>query len=290
MNYRYKGRLPQELCAAYETDAEPFPTQAVTFPDRPPCIPEIGLLRQLLFPRSWNAGELVDDPSAVRDYLNELGQLLCQGIEPYAASCLEEVVTPTLDQLPAIRASVKTDVEAAYKGDPAAKSYTEVIRAYPGLRATMVQRFAHQLYEAEQPVYARELTEAAKSETGIDIHPGANIGDYCFIDHGTGVVIGETATIGEWVRIYQNVTLGALHFEQDENDAHALAKGYKRHPDVGDNVVIGAGSKLLGPIDIGDHVSVGANTWITDDLPPHTTVYIDGQPAQKRRYMTEQTD
>lgn len=290
MNYRYKGRTPHELSAAYEADTDPFPTTAVTFPDRRPSVPEIGILRELMFPRCWNAGELVEDPGAVRERFNELGQLLCQGIEPYSPECLEEVVTPTLDRIPAIRESVKTDVEAAYKGDPAAKSYTEVIRAYPGLKATMVQRFAHELYKEDQPVYARELTEAAKSETGIDIHPGAEIGDYCFIDHGTGVVIGETATIGEWVRIYQDVTLGALHFEEDEDDAHALAKGYKRHPDVGNNVVIGAGSKLLGPIKIGDHVSVGANTWITEDLPAHTTVYIDGQPAQKRRYKQKQSD
>ncbi len=121
----------------------------------------------------------------------------------------------------------------------------EIIRSYPGFMAILVQRVAHTLYEAGASEYARELTEYAKTETGIDIHPGAEIGDYFFIDHGTGVVIGETTTVGEWVRLYQDVTLGALHFEADESDEHRLKKGYKRHPDIGDHVVIGAGTKVL---------------------------------------------
>jgi serine O-acetyltransferase len=147
----------------------------------------------------------------------------------------------------------------------------------------LTQRVAHVLYEEGAPEYARELTEHAHSETGIDIHPGAAIGEYCFIDHGTGVVIGETATIGDWVRIYQDVTLGVLHFEDDSDDDHMLRKDYKRHPDIGDNVVIGAGTKVLGPISIGDRVSIGANSWVTESIPDDTHVYVSDHPEQERK-------
>jgi serine O-acetyltransferase len=283
MDYSYDGTAHRELVAAYAADSEPCPTQTATFPERNASIEEVDILRALLFPRCWNAAELLEDERAVRARLERLGRLFCHGIQPYSPDCLSEVVTPALDALPRIREQLQSDVEAAYKGDPAAKSYTEVIRSYPGLHAITVQRVAHMFYEAGQPVYARELTEAAKSHTGIDIHPGAEIGEHFFIDHGTGVVIGETATVGDWVRIYQDVTLGALHFEEDEDDERALKKGYKRHPDIGDNVVIGAGSKILGPITVGDHVSIGANTWVTEDVPDHTAVFVSDHPEQERK-------
>lgn len=289
MDYDYEGTAHRDLVAAYAADTEPFPTQSATFPERRAPIEEMEVLRELLFPQCWNAPNLLGDEGAVHERIEDLGTLFCRGVEPYDPACLSDVVTPVLDGLPAIREQLKTDIEAAYKGDPAARNYTEVIRAYPGFQAIMVQRVAHQLYTAGGPVYARELTEAAKSVTGIDIHPGATIGEYFFIDHGTSVVIGETATIGDWVRIYQDVTLGALHFEEDEDDDHALKKGYKRHPDIGDNVVIGAGSKILGPISIGDHVSIGANTWITEDVDDHTTVFISKHPEQKRKQIEPDT-
>lgn len=283
MEYVYDGTAHQGLSGAYAADEDPFPTQAATFPDRQAPSEEVRLLRELFFPYCWNAAELVENEAAVLEHIEALGNLFCQGIQPYEPTCYNEVVTPIIDHLPAIRKQLKFDVEAAYKGDPAAKSYTEVIRSYPGFRAIMVHRVAHELYEAGQPVYARELTEIIKSDTGIDIHPGAEIGKWFFIDHGTSVVIGETATIGDWVRIYQDVTLGALHFEEDEDDDRALKKGYKRHPDIGNNVVIGAGSKILGPITVGDHVSIGANTWVTEDVPDHTTVFISKHPEQQRK-------
>jgi serine O-acetyltransferase len=188
-----------------------------------------------------------------------------------------------IDQLPAIRDLLKQDIEAAYKGDPGAKTYIEIIRSYPGFLAILVQRVAHALYEAGEPEYARELTEYAKTQTGIDIHPGAEIGEYFFIDHGTGLVIGETATVGDWVRIYQDVTLGALHFQEGDHEDEGLKKGYKRHPDVGDHVVIGAGTKVLGDITVGDHVSIGANSWVTEDVPDSTTVYVADHPTQERK-------
>ena len=283
MEYTYDGTAHAELVASYADDGGSFPTRPTTFPERQAPIEEIAVLRELLFPRCWNAAELVEDRSLVRERIEDLGTLFCRGVRPYSPACLSDVVTPVLDTLPTVREQLQTDVEAAYKGDPAAKSYTEVIRAYPGLQAIMIQRVAHRLYEAGGQVYARELTEAAHSHTGIDIHPGATIGEYFFVDHGTGVVVGETATVGDWVRIYQDVTLGALHFEEDENDEHALRKGYKRHPDIGDYVVIGAGSKILGPITVGDHASIGANSWVTEDVDDSTAVFVSNHPDQKRK-------
>ena len=283
MEYTYTGSAHEALVDAYAADDERFRTgQRSAFPDRDAAIEEIGILRRLLFPGCWNGSDLVDDPEAIKETLDTLGQRLCHGIRPYASQCLATAVTNILDQLPAIRQLLKCDVEAAYKGDPAAKSYVEIIRSYPGFHATMVHRLAHVIYEEGEGVFARELSEAAKSVSGIDIHPGAELGEYFFIDHGSGVVIGETAEVGDWARLYQEVTLGALHFEEDENDEHALKKGYKRHPTIGDNVVLGAGSKVLGPISIGDHVSIEANAWVTDDVPDHTTVFIK-HPEQERK-------
>ncbi|MFW6321188.1 MAG: serine O-acetyltransferase EpsC [Halohasta sp.] len=283
MEYTYTGAAHRELVASYRADDDRFRTHRPSdFPTREAPIEEVGVLRRLLFPGCWNAAELVDDEAAVLDAFNRLGRLFCRGIQPYEAVCLAGTVTAVLDRLPEIRRLLKRDVEAAYKGDPAAKSYVEIIRSYPGLEAMLSHRVAHALYAEGEAVYARELAEAAHRSTGIDIHPGAEIGEHVFIDHGSGVVIGETATIGDWVRIYQEVTLGALHFEEEEDDAHALKKDYKRHPDIGDNVVLGAGSKILGPITVGDHVSIEANAWVTEDVPDHTNVFIK-HPEQERK-------
>ncbi len=286
MEYTYTGSADQRLVEVYGTDTPPFPMSTDTqFPPQSSGRAEMDLLKQLFFPRCWNGQSLLDHASAVRELLSELGALFCRGIRPYTDSDLDpsKRVTTVLDALPELRVQLKRDVEAAYKGDPAAKSYLEVIRSYPSVQAMLVYRVAHLLYSENAPEYARELTEFAKTVTGIDIHPGAEIGEYVFIDHGTGVVIGETATVGDWVRLYQDVTLGALHFEEDEDNQHALKKGYKRHPDVGDNVVIGAGTKLLGAIEIGDHVSIGANSWVTEDIPDHTGVYISEHPEQTHK-------
>jgi len=283
MAYTYQGSADTELFESYAEDDPRFRThESPNFPERDTVIRETQLLRKLLFPGCWNATELVESEDAVRETLEELGDQFCRGIEPYVPECLSTPVNAVIDSLPAIRTQLKQDVEAAYKGDPAATSYVEVIRAYPGVHAMMVHRVAHVLYKQSQQAYARELAEAAKTATGIDIHPGAEIGEYVFIDHGSGVVIGETATIGDWVRLYQEVTLGALHFEEDEDNEQMLKKGYKRHPDIGDNVVIGAGAKILGPVSVGDHVSIEANAWVTDDVPPHTNVFIK-HPEQTRK-------
>ncbi|WP_136686836.1 serine O-acetyltransferase EpsC [Halorhabdus amylolytica] len=288
MNYAYTGDVHTALVESYRTDESPFPTDASrTYPRREFLREESPLLKQLLFPRCWNATELLDNPETTRGRLTELGRCMQTGITAYSdhdEATVTEIIDRTLDQLSAIRRALKKDVEAAYKGDPAAKSYCEIIRSYPGFHAILTHRVAHALYEEDIFAYARELAEYARTETGIDIHPGAEIGEYFFVDHGSGVVIGETATVGDWVRIYQNVTLGTLHFEEEEEgEGHMLAKDYNRHPDIGDHVVIGAGSNVLGTVEVGDHVSIGANSWVTEDVPDDTSVYIADHPKQTRK-------
>ncbi|PBQ04994.1 serine acetyltransferase [Pseudomonas congelans] len=167
--------------------------------------------------------------------------------------------------LPGIRLLLDTDVLAAYHGDPAARSVDEVLLCYPGILAVIHHRLAHYLYRAGLPLLARISSEIAHSATGIDIHPGAQIGPSFFIDHGTGVVIGETAIIGERVRIYQAVTLGAKRFPADEDGQ--LQKGHARHPIVEDDVVIYAGATILGRITIGKGSTIGGNVWLTRSVP-----------------------
>ncbi|KAL7721563.1 serine O-acetyltransferase [Entamoeba marina] len=193
------------------------------------------------------------------------------------SECVEEL----LQELPTIRETVKTDLIAAYAGDPAATSIGLMIRCYPGIAASMIYRIAHVLYTHGDNCYSRELMETLHSHTGIDIHPGATIGSHFFIDHGVGVVIGETAVIGNWCRIYQQVTLGALHFQQDESGI--FKRGIKRHPTIGDGVTIGAGAKVLGNISIGSNVKIGANCWVCEDIENDITVFISNHPAQMKK-------
>ncbi len=172
--------------------------------------------------------------------------------------------------LPGLRALLDTDAEAAFQGDPAARSVDEVLLCYPGIQALIHHRIAHRLYQLDLPLIARIVAELAHSDTGIDIHPGAQIGPSFFIDHGTGVVIGETAEIGDHVRLYQAVTLGAKRFEVEEDGS--LAKGLPRHPVVEDEVVIYAGATILGRITIGRGSSIGGNVWLTRSVPPGSQI------------------
>ena len=167
--------------------------------------------------------------------------------------------------LPAIRRLLDSDVLAAYQGDPAARSVDEVLLCYPGILAMIHHRLAHRLYQLGLPLLARIVAELAHSETGIDIHPGAQIGQGFFIDHGTGVVIGETTVIGQRVRVYQAVTLGAKRFPTDA-EGH-LQKGLQRHPVVQDDVVIYAGATILGRVTLGRGAVIGGNVWLTHDVP-----------------------
>jgi serine O-acetyltransferase len=180
-----------------------------------------------------------------------------------------------LAALPAIRGLLRTDVEAAYVGDPAARNYEEIILAYPFVLAIALHRVAHVLYEKGIPLLPRMLTENAHRRTGIDIHPGAQIGSHFFIDHGTGVVVGETTTIGSHVKIYQGVTLGAKSFKVDESGT--VVKGIKRHPDIEDNVTIYSGATILGgDTRIGANSVVGANVWLMQSIPPNSIAYYKG--------------
>ena len=176
-----------------------------------------------------------------------------------------------LQKLPAIRASLMTDVQAAYDGDPASRNFDEVILCYPGLTAITIHRLAHELYKLDVPFLPRMMSEWSHNETGIDIHPGATIGDYFFIDHGTGVVIGETCEIGQHVKIYQGVTLGAISFDKDERGQ--LVRGSKRHPTIEDRVVIYANATVLGgKTIIGKESVIGSSVWVTRSVEPGTTV------------------
>ena len=180
------------------------------------------------------------------------------------------IVKEFVKSLPDIRRTLDSDVWAAYQGDPAARSVDEVLICYPGIRAVIHYRLAHRLFLAGVPLLARVIADIAHSDTGIDIHPGAQIGGGFFIDHGTGVVIGETTVIGERVRLYQAVTLGAKGFPVKESGE--LEKGRIRHPIVEDDVVIYAGATILGRITIGKGSTIGGNVWLTQSVPPGSNV------------------
>ena len=199
-----------------------------------------------------------------------------------ASRCSDQLLT----RLPEIRSMLKGDVMAAYDGDPAAKSFEEVVISYPYIVAIATYRVAHELYKMEIPLIPRIMSEWAHSRTGIDIHPGAKIGKNFFIDHGTGVVIGETAVIGDNVKMYQGVTLGAVSFPRDEKGN--LIKGVKRHPTVGNNVIIYSNASILGEkAIIGDNSVIGGNVWITTKIPEGTIITLK-PPKHKVTQKTTQ--
>ncbi|NMA38048.1 MAG: serine acetyltransferase [Papillibacter sp.] len=185
-----------------------------------------------------------------------------------------------IESIAEISEYLQTDIRAAYEGDPAARSEDEIMLAYPAFEAISIYRLAHKLYELKVPLLPRMMTEYAHQMTGIDIHPGAKIGKYFFIDHGTGVVIGETCVIGEHVKLYQGVTLGARSFELDEKGNPV--KGTKRHPDIGNRVIIYAGATILGGNTvIGDDCVIGGNVWLTSSVEAGKKVYYDGGSITK---------
>lgn len=248
----------------------------------------VDLLRQCLFPGYFGESpRQISWKSRIENLLDEVSEMLKKQI--YAGLCLEcsqldlskcnlcqnqseELTLNFLNSLSQIQKMLAKDVLAIYQGDPASKSTGEVIQCYPGLLAMTNYRIAHELYQLKIPVIPRIITEFAHSETGIDIHPGAQIGEYFAIDHGTGIVIGETSVIGNHVKIYQGVTLGAKSFPLDEHGNPI--KGIPRHPIVEDHVVIYAEATILGRITIGHHSIVGANQWITSDMEPYTKMSI----------------
>lgn len=194
----------------------------------------------------------------------------------------ENITLEFMKSILPIREVLTTDLEAAYLGDPAARSVEEILLSYPSVEAVSTYRIAHELYKLGLPMVARIMSETAHAKTGIDIHPGATIGSHFFIDHGTGVVIGETCVIGNNVKLYQGVTLGAKSFELD--DEGNPVKGVKRHPDIEDDVVIYAGATILGgDVTVGRGSVVGGNAWITRSVPEYTMVFNPAPATNEKR-------
>jgi serine O-acetyltransferase len=256
------------------------------FPSRRALDRIIGAIGAALFPLRLGPPELNPDnedafvEATLESALSQLGaqvrlNLIYAHRELDAAAIeirVNDVVAAFANALPRLRSVLDSDVQAAYLGDPAARSVDEVLLCYPCLIAVIHHRIAHELYRLGVPLVARIISEIANSRTGIDIHPGAMIGHSFFIDHGTGVVIGETAIIGDHVRLYQAVTLGAKSFPSEADGR--LTKGIARHPIVEDNVIIYSGATILGRVTIGKGSVIGGNVWITTDVPPHTTVSL----------------
>lgn len=231
------------------------------------------LVRSAMYPKIFGGEEGVNCAEHLHQAADELRDLLVETME--SEETQETALCRFFEALPAVRAILDTDVHAAYEGDPAARSEEEIMLAYPAFEAISIYRLAHVLYTLQVPLIPRMMTEHAHKDTGIDIHPGATIGPYFFIDHGTGVVVGETCRIGEHVKLYQGVTLGAKSFELDENGNPV--KGIKRHPDIGNHVVIYAGATILGgKTVIGDHCTIGGNVWLTHSVPTGQTVIYQG--------------
>ncbi|MFZ2149003.1 MAG: serine O-acetyltransferase EpsC [Sedimentisphaerales bacterium] len=205
-----------------------------------------------------------------RAYLYQCKIKKCDGCD--CRTMAENVTQHLLTQLPKIRQMLKGDVIAAFDGDPAAKSYEEIVISYPCITAIASYRIAHELYVKQVPLVPRIMSECAHSKTGIDIHPGARIGRNFFIDHGTGVVIGETTIIGDNVKIYQGTTLGAMSFPKDERGR--VIKGGKRHPTIEDNVTIYAEATILGDVVIRKNSVIGGNVWIKESVPADVTVTV----------------
>ena len=258
--------LPSELGSNYSKPK-------YRMPDRRRIIEIVKRIQAAFFPDFFKVGE-----ATAAEHLALAFTLLKEQIEraapfgnidPQSADALAEEF---FSRLPKIKAMLLKDIKALFDGDPAAKSYEEVIICYPGFYAITIYRIAHELYLLKIPLIARMMTEFAHEKTGIDIHAGATIGEYFFIDHGTGIVIGETTVIGDHVKLYQGVTLGARSFELD-----ALGnpvKGIKRHPNIGSNVVIYANATILGGnTTIGDNCVIGAGVWLTESVEKNKRVY-----------------
>lgn len=304
-DFRLKDQLPditERIVATYERSGKINHLDHCPLPRYDEIITAIQELNEIMFPGyrrreglhqgniSYYVGDLVD---RLHDRLTtQIGRALrhdagatsdCESAEDFEALGQAKTLL-FLEQLPTIRELLATDVQAAYDGDPACKSPAEVIFCYPGLEAITVYRLAHLLYELSIPFIPRMMSEWAHSRTGIDIHPGATIGPYFFIDHGTGVVIGETSHIGSHVKLYQGVTLGALSFPTDEDGN--LVRGQKRHPTLEDGVVVYANATILGGRTVvGHHSVIGSSVWLTRTVAPHTTVVLE-TPNLRLRHDT----
>lgn len=281
-------QVVEALCTAAESSAcaAPRPGQRREFPSRAAIVGLVEDLRSVLFPGYSGPSELTPDTlryhvgATLDRVLHALAEQIKRGLDSRCAT--DDPAEPDheerawaaavafMGRLPDLRRKLGTDVQAAYEGDPAATSPDEAIFCYPGLVAITCQRLAHELVLLQVPLIPRVITEHAHALTGIDIHPGARIGERFFIDHGTGVVIGETCEIGTNVRIYQGVTLGAKSFPLD--DQGRPVKGIPRHPIVEDDVTIYANATVLGRVTIGRGSSIGGNVWLTRSVPPGSVI------------------
>lgn len=309
---RLRG-ITREVVASYGADRDP--AQHIDPERRPPSRPAVVRILENLFAVlypgfygvqhltrenvEYHVGALLDDVAA--DLYEQVvlaiefgtpreetpaGGNGTGGQSERVARSAENAVERFLSRLPVLRRLLTLDVQAAMDGDPAARSYAEIIFSYPGLEAITVQRIAHELWDLGVPLLPRMMTECAHSRTGIDIHPGATIGESFFIDHGTGVVIGETAEIGKNVKIYQGVTLGALSFPKDAGGK--LLRGIKRHPTLRDDVVVYAGATILGGDTIvGEGAVIGGNTWVVESVPPGEKVLFTRTSRAKQRAILE---
>jgi serine O-acetyltransferase len=301
-DFRLKDQLPEitdRLVQSYDTVGRINHLDHCPLPRYDEIIAAIGELTAIMYPGyrsreglhqgniAYYVGDLVD---RLHDRLTtQIGRALrheagatsdCTSQQDFEALGQAKTLE-FLDRLPDVRTVLATDVQAAFDGDPACRTPDEVIFCYPGLEAITVYRLAHELHLLAIPFIPRMMTEWAHSRTGIDIHPGATIGEHFFIDHGTGVVIGETCDIGQHVKLYQGVTLGALSFATDSEGQ--LVRGTKRHPTIQDRVVIYANATVLGGRTVVGHDSViGSSVWLTSSVAPRTTVVME-KPALKMR-------
>lgn len=248
----------------------------------------IGDLQSLLFPNCTARNAAAQDATGARplqnleEFIHQVTFHACMESLCPERDSAQEKAFQFFQSLPRMQGDALTDVEATYEGDPAARDRAEIVSTYPGFYATLVYRLAHSLLILGVPLLPRMMTEVAHSETGIDIHPGARIGRYFFIDHGTGVVIGETTEIGERVTLYQGVTLGALNFPHDGEGR--IIRGTKRHPTIEHDVVIYSEATILGGDTIIGHDSViGGNVWLTDSVPPFSKVTTKSTIALRTR-------
>lgn len=294
------GDAVEAMLASYASDTRTHHLDSEFLPSRAEIIEIIGDLRDLLFPGFFSKQRLTGENVRyhVGELLNGIAVKLHRQVframryrrsaeqaEPVDHAELNgkvrHIVEQFLARLPQLRSILATDVQAAYDGDPAAKSLDEVIFAYPGIIAVSTYRLAHELLLLGVPLIPRIMTEWAHSVTGIDIHPGAVVGSGFFIDHGTGVVIGETTNIGDNVKVYQSVTLGALSFPKDERGR--LIRGQKRHPTIENDVTIYSGASILGGATfIGRHAVIGGNVFLTKSVPPNMQVALKAPDLKVR--------
>ena len=282
-------RKTVEALTAVSTDEALRRAHTCPPPDRQEVVKVIHELQALLFPMVYRREypNMADETLLSQALYRLRDQMVAAmrfrtGAEEEPETAAEEICTRFAERLPEVKRLLLLDVEALYEGDPAAVSREEVMISYPGFWAITIFRIAHELYLLKAPLIPRIMTEYAHERTGIDIHPGATVGEYFFIDHGTGIVVGETTTIGDHVKLYQGVTLGAKSFELDENGNPV--KNIKRHPDIGNHVVIYANATILGgDTVIGDYCVIGGNTWLTRSVEAGSVIqYREGNAGEER--------